>query len=333
MYASLLRNSGALHLAFFEQPGKDDFFSSLLMKKYLLSSQRSSQRTAILCLIVLVLIWGYNWVVMKVALRYSSSSDFAALRILVGLVGLLVVFILSRKPLLPRKEVLGIVLTGLLQTGGFYVFSTWALVSGAVGKTVVLNYAMPFWVLLLAWFALGERLRRTQWAGVASALAGLLFILMPFRFTQGLFSEMLALLSGFSWAAGIVVAKRLQQRTELDLLSFTTWQMIFGSIPLFLCAFFISSPPVRWTGTFVATLAYSGILGGAVAWSLWFYALSRLPAGVASFGTLATPVVGVLTAWIQLGETPTLLEAVGMMLIIGALVLNSMQAIKPQQNI
>jgi drug/metabolite transporter (DMT)-like permease len=186
-------------------------------------------------------------------------------------------------------------------------------------------------VLLFAWFALGERLRRIQWMGVAIALAGLLFILMPFRFTQGLFSEVLALLSGLSWAAGIVVAKRLQQRTEPDLLSFTTWQMIFGSIPLFLCAFLIPSPPVRWTATFVATLAYSGILGGAVAWSLWFFALSRLPAGVASFGTLATPVVGVLAAWIQLGETPTSLEAVGMMLIIGALVLNSIQAVKPQK--
>jgi drug/metabolite transporter (DMT)-like permease len=295
-------------------------------------SRRSSQRTAILALTALVLIWGYNWVVVKVALRYSSSSDYAALRVLVGLMSLLVVFISSRKPLLPRREVFGILLTGLLQTGGFYVFSTWALVSGGVGKTVVLNYAMPFWVLLLAWFALGERLRRTQWIGVAIALAGLLFILMPFRFTKGLFSEVLALLSGFSWAAGIVVAKRLQQRTELDLLSFTTWQMLFGSIPLILCAFLIPSPPIRWSAPFIATLAYSGILGGAIAWLLWFYALSRLPAGVASLGTLATPVVGVLAAWIQLGEAPTFLEAVGMVLIIGALVLNSIQALKPQRH-
>ncbi len=60
--------------------------------------------------------------------------------------------------------------------------------------------------------------------------------------------------------------------------------------------------------------------------------LSRLPAGVASLGTLATPVVGVLTAWVQLGETPTLLEGVGMVLIIAALVLNSIQAIEPSQS-
>ncbi|HVP80151.1 MAG TPA: EamA family transporter [Thermodesulfobacteriota bacterium] len=298
------------------------------MNKTPIFSQQSSQKAAILSLTVLVFIWGYNWVVMKVALRYSSSADFAALRILVGLLGLLAVFISSRKPLLPGKEVFGIFLTGLLQTGGFYLFSTWALVSGGVGKTVILNYAMPFWVLLLAWFALGERLRRIQWTGVVIALAGLLFILMPFRFTKGFFSGVLALLSGLSWAAGIVVAKRVQRRTKLDLLSFTTWQMLFGSIPLLLCAFFIPSPPIQWSLPFLATLAYSGILGGAVAWSLWFYALSRLPAGVASLGTLATPVVGVFTAWIQLGETPSFLEGGGMVLIIGALVLNSIQATK-----
>lgn len=291
--------------------------------------KQPSQGTAILALTVLVLIWGYNWVVVKAALQYSSSSDFAALRILVGLMGLTAVFVSSRKPLLPGREVFGIFLTGLLQTGGFYVFSTWALVSGGVGKTVVLNYAMPFWVLLFAWFALGERLRSIQWVGVAIALAGLFFILTPFRFAEGLFSKVLALLSGLSWAAGIVVAKRLQMRTELDLLSFTTWQMFFGSIPLILCALLISSPPIHWSAMFITALVYSGILGGAIAWSLWFYVLGRLPAGVASLGTLATPVVGILAAWIQLGEAPTFLEAVGMVLIIGALVLNSIQAIRP----
>jgi drug/metabolite transporter (DMT)-like permease len=164
------------------------------------------------------------------------------------------------------------------------------------------------------------------------ALAGLLFILMPFRFTEGLFSKVLALLSGFSWAAGIIVAKRLQQRTELDLLSFTTWQMLFGGIPLVLAALLIPSQPIRWSVSFISALAYSGILAGTIAWLLWFYALSRLTAGVAGLGTLGAPVVGVLTARIQLGEIPSGLEIIGMALIIGALVLNSIQAVRPHRN-
>jgi drug/metabolite transporter (DMT)-like permease len=288
----------------------------------------SSQKTAVLALVALVIIWGYNWVVMKVAVRYSSSFDFAALRVLLGATGLLPVVFLFHKPRLPREKVLGTFLTGLLQTGGFYAFSTWALVSGGVGKTAVLNYAMPFWVILLAWIWLGERVRKTEWIGVAIALTGLLLILVPFRFTEGLFSKILALLSGLSWAAGIVVAKRFQQKQEPDLLPFTMWQMLFGSIPLVLAALIIPSSPIRWSIPFLAALAYSGILGGAVAWFLWFYALSRLRAGVASLGTLAAPVVGVLAAWIQFGEIPTAPEFLGIVLIVCALVLNAVRALK-----
>ena len=69
-----------------------------------------------------------------------------------------------------------------------------------------------------------------------------------------------------------------------------------------------------------------------MAWLLWFHALSRLPASVAGLGTLDTPVVGVLTAWTQFGEIPTCMEIIGVILIIGALILNSKQAIRFKQH-
>ena len=61
------------------------------------------------------------------------------------------------------------------------------------------------------------------------------------------------------------------------------------------------------------------VLANAVAWFLWLYALHSLPAGAAGLGTLSIPVVGVVAAWIQLGEVPTLVEGIGMILIIAAL--------------
>jgi drug/metabolite transporter (DMT)-like permease len=288
----------------------------------------SSRGKAILALSALVIIWGYNWVVMKVAVQYSSPFDYAALRVLLGGMSLFLVLFWLRKPLLP-KEVSGTFFAGFLQTSGFYGLSTLALVSGGAGKTAVLNYAMPFWVVLLAWFVLGEQLQKVQLFGVVIALAGLLFILMPFSLEEGLFSKGLALLSSMSWAIGIIVSKKLQQKGNVDLLSFTTWQMLFGSIPLILFAVFIPSPPIIWSIPFIVAMIYSVLLGNAVAWLLCFYALSRLPAGVAGLGMLGAPVVGVLTAWIQLGEKPTLQETIGMVLIISALLLNSTQAMKP----
>ncbi|MDF1592081.1 MAG: EamA family transporter [Desulfobacterales bacterium] len=300
-----------------------------MLKKYFDSAiQRlSPQGRAVLALIALVFLWGYNWVVMKVAVQYAAPFDYAALRLFLGGICLLAVLVWLGKPILP-KEIPGTFLSGSLQLGGFYGLSTWAIVNGGAGKTAVLNYAMPFWVLLLAWLVLGERLRRLQWLSVVIALAGLLFILMPFSFNDALFSKGLALLSSVSWAVGIIISKRLQQKTSLDLLSYTTWQMLFGCIPLVLITLFISSPPITWSLPFIAALFYSVVPGNAIAWLLWFYALSRLSAGSAGLGTLATPVAGVLAAWIQLGEQPTLFEAAGMVLIVCALGVNTMQALK-----
>jgi drug/metabolite transporter (DMT)-like permease len=282
---------------------------------------------AILALCVLVLIWGYNWVVMKIAVQYAAPFDYAALRVFLGGVSLWLFLSWRRQPVWPTRAG-GAFVVGALQMAGFYGLSTWALVSGGAGKTAVLNYAMPLWVLLLAWLALGEQVRGVQWICVVAGLTGLMCILMPFSFSEGLFSKGLALLSSMSWAGGIIVAKKLQQRSQLDLLSFTTWQMLFGSIPLILVAFFVPSQPIHWSPAFIAALIYSVIPGNAIAWFLWFYALSRLPAGVAGLGTLAAPVIGVLAARLQLGEEPRFLEAAGMMLIVGALVINALQALR-----
>ena len=282
---------------------------------------------AILALIALVFIWGYNWVAMKVAVQYAAPFDYAALRLLLGGICLLLVMIWLRKPILPA-EIPGTFLSGIFQLAGFYGFSTLAMVNGGAGKTAILNYAMPFWVLLLAWLVLGERLRRWQWVSVFIAFAGLLFILMPLDFSEGLFSKGLALLSSMSWAIGIIISKRLQKKTSLDLLSYTTWQMLFGSLPLILIALSVPSKPIVWSVPFMAALFYSVVPGNAIAWLLWFYALSRLSAGSAGIGTLATPVAGVLAAWIQLGEQPTVIEGLGMVLIVTALGINAAKALK-----
>ncbi|MEI6450918.1 MAG: DMT family transporter, partial [Actinomycetes bacterium] len=129
-------------------------------------------------LILLALIWGYNWVVMKIGLGYADPFAFAALRTFLGALSLFLLLIVLRRSLRPRAVGFTIVI-GLLQTTGFVGLLIWALQSGGAGKTSVLTYTMPFWLLLLAWAFLGERLRGTQWLAVGLALAGLLLVLSP----------------------------------------------------------------------------------------------------------------------------------------------------------
>ena len=125
-------------------------------------SASGSPRLALLALALLSLIWGYNWVVMKQVIQYVDPFDFSAIRTMLGAATLFVVLVALRRPL-GLKAVREVALLGVLQTGAFTALIQWALVAGGAGKTAVLVYTMPFWVIPMAWWVLGERVRGLQW--------------------------------------------------------------------------------------------------------------------------------------------------------------------------
>jgi drug/metabolite transporter (DMT)-like permease len=271
----------------------------------------------VLSLAAIAPIWGYSWVVIKVALEYAGPFTFMALVTALCAVCFFVVLLITSRPLRPPP--LGpTVLIGLLQTSLFNVLATVALSVGGAGKVSVLAYTMPFWLLLLARLFLGERLRGLQWPAVALAFAGLVLVVRPWDI-GGALSGVLACVAGLAWAGGSLLIKLLQRRTHVDLLSLTAWQMAFGAVPLVAIAAVTQSGWPQWTGTFIACLTYVVLLSSGLCWVLWTFALRSLPAGAAGMGTLAVPVVGVAASWIQLGEQPTEVEAAGMALIITAL--------------
>ncbi len=279
-------------------------------------------------LMLLTVIWGYNWVVMKSALEYSGAFEFAALRTVIGALCLFAVVIYMRKPL-RVKEMPTLILLGILQTSGFTGLLIWALVEGGAGKTAVLTYTMPFWVMVRAWPMLGEKLRGLQWPAAILSTMGMLFILDPLHLGTDTFSMFLAVLSGIFWALSVILAKKLHQRSpDLDLLTLTAWQMFFGSIPLVVVALMVPSAPIQWTPYFIGAVIFNSVFCNALAWLLWLYALQRLTAGVASMASMLAPVIGVLAAWLQLNEVPSATELIGMTLIAASLVIISMISIR-----
>jgi len=273
-----------------------------------------------LALLVLTLVWSYNWVVTKSVLQFVGAGDFTALRCAFGALLLLVLLPLSGRPLKlpPWRPVLWI---ALFQTVGMTGLAQFALISGGVGKTAVLVYTMPFWVILLAMLFLNEKPRLPQCIAAIIAALGLLLVVQPWQWQGSLSSSLLAVASGLSWAVASVMAKRAFRHQAVDLLSLVAWQMMVGTVVLSVLAIATHTTPIIWSSYMVLALGYNAVLATALGWTLWLFVLRTLPTSIAGISTLMIPVMSVMWAWWLLNEKPSNAEGCGIGLILLALAL------------
>ena len=281
-------------------------------------TETASRRSALIALAILSLIWGFNWIVMKSVLVYIGPLTFSALRYVFGSAVLFFVLGLRGESLAPTPW-RDTILIGIAQTTGFQILVQLALVTGGAGKTALLAYTMPFWVIPLAWALLGDRPRALHWVCIGVAGVGLLLVLEPWKGGVDALSALLALGGGACWAIGTVLSKRLFHNGAISPLRLTAWQMLIGTIGLVVLALCVHERAIVWAPSLIGALIYNGVLSSGLAWALWLFVVQRLPASVAGLASLITPLVGVGFAWILLGEHPDAAETAGIALMIVAL--------------
>ncbi|MBF6570111.1 MAG: EamA family transporter [Candidatus Binataceae bacterium] len=274
---------------------------------------------------LVALVWGYNWVVMKRALQYVAPFPFLAVRLLIAAACLFALLAALRRPMRighwPQVTAIG-----LVHTAATFALMLFALKFGAAGKTAVLSYAMPFFVTVFAWPILGERPRKAHWLAIFVALAGLVLLFNPSA-RPGL-SELLALASGVTWAAGVVITKRLQVRHHVDTLALSAWQMFVAGVAMLALMWAFPGRPWIWTPYVVFALAFNALVVSALSWVLWFWILGQLEAGVASLGTMVVPGVGLLAGAMELHERLGTIEWSGIMLIFAALAVTGIASLR-----
>jgi len=176
---------------------------------------------------------------------------------------------------------------------------------------------MPLWVAMMAWPLLRERLSASQWLAAGISFLGIGIIFNPLNEGNNILSCSLALASGFSWACGVILSKKIHIKfPKLDLLTMTAWQMLWGSIPLFIILFIVNSQPIIWTNYFISIVLFNIIFVNAIAYLLWFFALKHLKASSVSILSLLTPIAGGVSAWLLLDEFPNDSEKIGYFLIL-----------------
>ena len=218
---------------------------------------------AVLGLFLISIIWGANIPYMKMALNFSGPAEFAFLRNFFGSIILFSILIYLKKPIF-IKEAPKLFILGLFQTAGFTGFLTWALLEGIASKTVILVFTMPLWVSMMAWPLLKEKVTVGQWISSGVCLVGIVIIINPLNTSVSIFSCSLALASGFAWACGAIISKKIHIKyPKLDLLTMTAWQMLWGSIPLFMVLLIVNSEPIIWNIFFINITLFNIISASA----------------------------------------------------------------------
>ncbi|GAB6078618.1 DMT family transporter [Hydrogenobaculum acidophilum] len=288
-------------------------------------------KKALLSLILLSFIWGYNWVLMKQSIHYMPELYFAFFRSILGSFLLFGILAFNNKSL-KLKHIKYVSILGLLQTTGFVGLTILALKFAKAGKTAILVYSMPFWLVLFSWKILKEIPDKREIVSNVVAFTGLFLVLEPWNTItgKGFLGDALAILSGISWAFAVIWQKKYRSLT-LDIVSLNAWQMLIGSVGILFFAVMFEKFYIKLSYLLLFGIAYNAILANALAWVIWSYAIKRLPSGFMGLTMLITPVIGMIASMIILKEKMDVYEILGSFFIVLGLLINTLDHIRKSQ--
>jgi drug/metabolite transporter (DMT)-like permease len=287
-----------------------------------------SRRAAFGLLAFVILIWGANWPVMKVGLEVLPPFTFAALRLLLGAATLFAVLAWRGNLTLPKRHDVSVLFSvGLGQIGAFLAFVNLALQHVPAGRSAILSYTTPIWVLPAAVILLHEHLGKRTAIGLLLGLLGIGALFNPWEFDWSdratLIGNGYLLLAAFAWAGSILHVKI--HRWTSSALELAPWQLLVALVPIGILALVFERGEWQPLGhTALLVLAFNGPVATAFAVWAWISVNRALPAITSSLGSLGVPAVGLLVSVVALGEPLDVATVAGLALIAGGLILVSL---------
>ena len=266
---------------------------------------RLSVGAGLLLLAVLTVLWGVNWPVMKRAVAEVPVWTFRSICLFGAGAGFVLICRSAGQSFrVPRGQVRPLLIVSLFNITIWHICSATGLVHLAASRAAIIAFTMPLWASLLAVPLLGERPTVYTVGGLVAGLAGMAVLILP-QYELVLadpVGPVVMLVAAISWAIGTVALK--YYRFTMPVAVLTGWQLILGGIPVALGALVFDrgfDPGLVSWEAWLAT-AYAVIVATLFCHWAWFKLVSRFPAVAISVGSLAIPVVGVLTSAVGLGE-------------------------------
>lgn len=272
----------------------------------------------ILLALLVVAIWGFNFVVIKLSVEALPPILAAALRFSAAAFPA----ILFVRP--PKAPAWIVIAFGLSFGFALYAFLNLSIAWGMpAGLSSLVLQTQAFFTMAMAFVLLGERPSRFQVIGAGIAFVGIGVIALERIEGAGFVPLLLVLLAALSWGLANVLTKKAG---KVNAIAFTVWGSLAAPLPLFALSFMTEGGDAilaalggfGWSdAALIAFLAYPAtLLGGGI----WSWLLGRHPASVVAPFTLLVPITGLLSGYLVLGETITGIEILGGLLVIAGLV-------------
>lgn len=287
-------------------------------------------RQQLFVLVLLTVVWGINWPVMKLGISGTPTAPapyppltFRALSMVLGLPVLALGLVALKVPFtIPRKdwgELAKLTLPNMLV---WHVTIITALAFLSSGRAAILGYTMPIFSAVIGFALFGDRLTWRQSIGVAAAAVGVALLLAHEfgRLSGAPLAATAMLVAAAIWALGTHMLRGT--RMQVPTLAISFWMTAITSVVLVVLAavleherWALPSPTVAWA------IAYNAVGVFGFAHAAWFYLARGLPPVASSISVMMIPVLGVFSgAWV-LGEVLHWQDFAAVALIVTAIAL------------
>lgn len=268
----------------------------------------------------IVLTWGLGWPVNKIGLEYLSPLWYTVSRLVLGTITMFIIVLSIKKFSIPdRGDIPLILIIGFLQISFYLLLANLGLSTLPAGRSSLLAYTTPLWIMPIATFFLGEETGLFRWIGFTLAVTGLMILLSPWQMDWSnpsiIFGSAMLLLASLCWAISMVCVRYMKwSKSPLELIP---WQLLLGTLPILIYAWIKEPlPSIHWNVPLALSLFYTGALVTGLSYWAGIVINKALPTIVVSLGFLLVPVLSLIVSAIFMHESITFATAGAMLLIL-----------------
>jgi drug/metabolite transporter (DMT)-like permease len=255
-------------------------------------------------LVVLTVVWGLNWPVMKMGVSGMPPLQFRTLSMWLGLPVLAAALIVMKVPFyMPRKHWRELVVLATTNMFFWHVCMILAVTTLSSGRAAILGYTMPIFSAIFGAVFFAGKLTTRHWLGVAAAALGVALLLWHemLGMSGKPMGVALALIAASTWALGTQLLRRT--KIEQPTLTISFWMTVLACLVMtLLTSLFERDAWLMPTQSAWFAIVYNAVLVFGFAHAAWFFLARTLPPVASTLSVMFIPILGVFSGAYFLNE-------------------------------